>query len=172
MARGPNSKAIPNTADIDVLRDGLPPPEFLRSKAIPLLTGVKWAVEQYIRLRNPDDRLQYKHTVEDIMMKKVAKMLESEDNATQLLAMRAWNDLREMDRVDARGLVQIYGDSLQAMTTKHVADVQADIIRADKDETIQSIPAQFAEAFRKYEQSRLLGEHPTDLPRQDGIVDP
>lgn len=105
------------------------------------------------------------------MFAKVAKMMDSQDIATQLLAMQAWNNMREMDKIEARALVQVYGDSLVSMTTKHVADVQAEMLRVEKQDTAMSLPAMFAEAFAKHEQMKMLGEHPTDLPPQD-IIDP
>ena len=104
------------------------------------------------------------------MYKKVSKMLDSKDITTQLLAIRAWNSMREMDKIEARALVQVYGDSLVSMTTKHVADVQAEMLRVEKQDTALSLPAMFAEAFTKHQQMLLPGEHPTDLPQQD-IID-
>lgn len=152
----PPAITLKNEDTTDVLLDGLPSPEYLRSKKIPLLTAVSWAVQEYINLRDPYKKAQFKADAEAILITQLTKMAKSGDNATRIKAVEAFVSMQEMDKVNERGLMYAYGKALDTFGTTSVADLQAEVIRADKGETEQSMAAIFGEIFTKLQQGRSL----------------
>lgn len=150
------TRIIPEPEMFNVLKNGLPSPEYLRSKSVPLLTGVSWAVQEYINLRDPHDRAEFKRNAEEILIGHVLKMVKSKCIQTKVLAINAFVAMQEMDKVHERGLQYSYGKALDSFTSTHLAKLQADVIRHESGEREQSMAAIFGEILSLLQQGETL----------------
>lgn len=152
----------------DVLKNGLPSPEYLRSKSIPILTGVSWACQEYINLRDPHDRAEFKREAEEILIGHVLKMAKSNDKDTIIEAINAFVAMQEMDKIHERGLQFSFGKALDSFTSSHLGGLQADAISRESGDREQSVAAIFGEILTKLQQGETLDS----LSKTQKLIDP
>ena len=137
----------------DVIKHGLPPPKYLNSRSVPILTAASWAEQEYIRLRDQGLRAQHKRDVENMIMERLARMVKQGSERNVRLAISCYAKLQEMDIDQERNLTAVIVKSLDTFVSKYIADTQAEVVRRDGGMGEKSVTTVFSEAFTAMEAS-------------------